>query len=378
MGTDSSIDSIAVIGSGEQTSPQHDGITLSGGRVTIRSCTITGNKAGIACGYTGVNLITHCQIHDNAASGILDPVDSFITLNYINTNLGNGVTLSSGANDNVVAQNKIEWNEGYGVSAFTTSHNVISENVIDRNAKAGLRAVSNTRLTVVNNQFRRSGKSSSGVANDDCHVYSQDNNQATFSNNVTHHGVNDDATGYDSPLTSVREQAGTNVSWFGNLLAGCTSSTTFTTVTAGTNMLYAANQGISGVQTLTRHRARSDGITLGTIAATSGTATVTLNLNGALGTFVVGDVYNLVLNARNTTSGARSTAELPLIVSRESGNAAITLGVISNLVGTSFALTGGSVMNVSATVATDGSTLSLTVANVSANSYLTWATLVAV
>jgi hypothetical protein len=378
MSRDAAIDSIAIIGAGQSNNPQHDGIALPSGtgRTTIRSVTIAHCRTGISCSYTGVNLITSCQIHNNTTHGIKDPVDCLITNNYINANTQHALSLGSGANDNVISGNKLEWNDGNGVNANSTSHNVITDNNIDRNGKAGMRLLSNLRLVAKGNTMRRNGRLSSGVADEDCHFFTQSNTSTTFSANTTHHGLGDAGEGYDSPLVSIREQGGTDIVWTGNHLAGCTSTSPRNTVTAGTNVFYNGNSGLSVLQDVARHRVYADNISLGSIAA-AGSATGTLNLNGALGTFTTGDTYRVVLTARRADNGARVAAELPLIVSRESGNALVTLGTLTNVIGTSFALTGGATMNVSVAVATDGSTLSITVANVSASAFVVGVTAIA-
>ncbi len=155
LGEGACLTSLAVRG-GTGHDPAHDGVVLDG-RNLLREVNILHCRTGIDCGYSGVNRIECCNIHDNSGYGIARCVDSIVSLNYLNVNGAGGIHLPAGANDNIITQNKVEWNHGYGINAEDAKHNVMSGNNIDRNGRSGVRLSGCERTVVTANVLRRNG-----------------------------------------------------------------------------------------------------------------------------------------------------------------------------------------------------------------------------
>lgn len=240
LGVNAKISEIAIVG-GSSSSAAHNGI-LCGGRNVIRDVMIANCLNGIDGDYKGVIRIDNCQIHDNVQAGILNIVDSIVTNSYLNVNKTHGINLQTGANDNVIANNKLEWNTGHGVQMFQTTHNIVTSNNIDRNGRTGISAVSSTKMVLQNNIIRRNGRLSSGTANDDTHFYLQSCDNSMIVGNVTEAGENDGGGGYLSPATSVRIQDGTNNNFISNDLGGSTGSPV-SIISGGSTNRYALNVG---------------------------------------------------------------------------------------------------------------------------------------
>lgn len=86
---------------------------------------------------------------------IESPIDSKIVNSTFNVNT-TAIYLSAGANDNVISNCKIEWNDN-GILSYQSANNVISNNVFDRNAKYAVYCNDTTAHIVNGNMFRRNG-----------------------------------------------------------------------------------------------------------------------------------------------------------------------------------------------------------------------------
>ena len=86
---------------------------------------------------------------------IESPIDSKIVNSTFNTNI-TAIYLSRGANDNVISNCKIEWNDN-GILAYQSANNVISSNIFDRNAKYAIYCNDSKPFVINGNMFRRNG-----------------------------------------------------------------------------------------------------------------------------------------------------------------------------------------------------------------------------
>ena len=210
---------------GNESNPANKGVT---GGACLENCVICYFNNAVACSYQGPSIITNCNFHHNAGGAITNPVDSRITNCTINANGGNGINLQQGANDNIIANNKIEWNLGYGISAYNATHNVIAENVIDRNSKSGLYiGGSQTKHSIfTNNVLRRNGAESSSYDASNIQINgSYDSN--IISDNVTLTGNSqDDGSGTTVPNYAlyVRDTGDHKVYLTDNVLLGGTNA----------------------------------------------------------------------------------------------------------------------------------------------------------
>ena len=86
---------------------------------------------------------------------IESPIDSKIVNSTFNVNT-TAIYLSAGANDNVISNCKIEWNDN-GILSYQSANNVISNNVFDRNAKYAVYCNDSATHIVTSNMFKRNG-----------------------------------------------------------------------------------------------------------------------------------------------------------------------------------------------------------------------------
>lgn len=369
LGARTKVTGLAVVGAG--AGAQHAGIKFSGGTSVVRDVTVSGCSVGIYGNYNGVNLIEGCQIHDNDGHGIQDIVDSIVRGCYINVNGGDGIYCGTGANDNVISHNKIEFNTGNGVHLFQATHVVLSDNNIDRNGKTGLRAVGVTSTTVANNIFRRNGRFSSATPADDCHWFQQGCSDLIFSGNQTETGPDDDLTGYVSPANVLITQGGDRVIVTGNNMGGSTA-TPVNYYSAG-DLTFLGNSGVDGLQTLSGSRVRAAS-TGGNLAATG---TLVLALTGdPVSQYAAGAMYELHVLLRGTGTGARIKLHWGVVVYNEFGSPSVAVG--AKVTDVTAGDTGATVTVSAAAASGDGSTFTVTLDNVAGDNYQVTAALVAV
>ncbi|WP_156665640.1 right-handed parallel beta-helix repeat-containing protein [Rhodococcus phenolicus] len=329
LGEGACLTSLAVRGT--EHDPAHDGVVLDG-RNLLREVNILHCRTGIDCGYSGVNRIECCNIHDNSGYGIARCVDSIVSLNYVNVNGAGGIHLPAGANDNIITQNKLEWNHGYGINAEDAKHNVLSGNNIDRNGRSGIRLSGCERTVVTANVLRRNGARSEGVADDDTHILSAGGAGTLVLGNLTNSGPNDDGEGYDSPSACIVADPESTGIVVGNDLTGHTGSGGAGAHAVGSGVQLAANLGKS-----TRAGFVGDGGTASrkvTLAAGEEASETFSYL--PLDPFDIGRVHSISLLARNPQDGTRGAASAVVLVARENGDAAVTTEGVSNTVGSTF------------------------------------------
>lgn len=348
------IENIAVVG----LSTTHDGIKL-GSINLVQNCTVSGAGTGINGLYSSVNQITGNQIHD-CNVGIKDVVDSQVVANYVNQNTSDGIQLNAGANANVVADNKVEWNNGRGIVANQTFNNIIHGNAVDRSGLAGIWLHTNTATVVADNVLTRNGALASGDQDDDVHIFQEANTRLQIVGNTTATGANDDSSGYLSPAATLWTNAGTDVVISSNGLGGATTTPVLTPI-VGTRVIYIGNTGLAGVQPITNSRS----VVGEAAAAIATTATGTFPFGAtAVSSFSHGESYRLRVWSRDG-SAVRGMAELPFLVVREGGAASVSAAPVENKIGTLFGF-GTGTYQLGVTVNTDGSTITVTCLNSSA------------
>lgn len=208
---------------GNTSTPANSGIKGGG---NISNCTICYFGNGINGNYKQA-FITECNIHNNT-NGIFNIVDSRVTNNTINNNTGNAIQLQAGANDNIITENKIEWNSLYGVNAYNADHLVVTNNIIDRCGKSGFYIGGSLSANSIyaNNMLRRNGAESTGADSSNIQINGAYNN-LVISNNVTQAGNSqDDGSGTTVPSFAIRitDTYDHNIYLNNNVLTGGTNS----------------------------------------------------------------------------------------------------------------------------------------------------------
>lgn len=211
---------------------------IKGKGFKINRCLITGFASGINANY-GTAIIENCNIFGND-TGITQIVDSRVINNTINANNSNGIYLSSGSNDNIIANNKIEWNGSRGVQLYQANDNVISNNVIDRNTVNGIEVKSSQNVTVTANMLRRNCTNTDTVAVGNAQLYIEGSTQISLSANTLRTGNSqDDGTGVVIPQYAVYVTTTSNLISVGNdFSGGGTQTPTVNTYNNGENVQF--------------------------------------------------------------------------------------------------------------------------------------------
>lgn len=333
----------------------------NGGLAQLQRVTMTGGSVGFDANYVGGQVLDGCQIHDNAV-GVRNLVDSMMTNCVLNVN-GEGLSLLTGANDNMIVGNKIEWNTGHGVVLYQAENTTMVGNIIDRAGLAGVAMIEAKHVSISGGVIRRCGKLASATPSEDAQLTQTSCTGVLISGVSTATGVDDDGGGYRSPLYAVINTSGTDVAYTGVDLTGHTSATAALNDGAGVRLGFTNCLGYSPSGTPAVREA-----TITVAAGASGSSTFTLP---TLATFQIGVPYVCTVTARNPDTGARSVASLPLLISRESADASVTLGTVTNIVGSNVGV-GTGLYQLAATVSTDGSALTVTLNNTSASAAQTY------
>lgn len=245
MAGGSRIQDIAVLGAGNSSGTAHAAVTLTGSGCRIYNCFLGEAKTGINGAYSGTLIAAHNNIASNYEDGIRDIVDAVILGNYINANKRRGINLQTGANDNMIGYNKIEWNEERGILSFNTDQNVFVGNIFDRNGWAGFHDTSGDMNVLTGNHFRRNGKFGQGTAARDCHISVEGATGLVIAGNTTGTGDDDGGGGYLGPDKAIYFNGGSNITVSGNDLRGNLTGAMSNTssVTAGLRIMGNAGRG---------------------------------------------------------------------------------------------------------------------------------------
>lgn len=336
-GSGSKLEGLTVAGAGK-ASAEHNGITM-GNQGIVTQCTVYGCVQGIDGRYRNGNIITQNQIHDNKGSGIATVLDTIVTHNTINANGWHGISLPDGANDNNIGFNKIEWNQGRGISVDGANACNIVSNIVDRNGLAGITVINTYSGSCGPNIVRRNGRLAEGTPDEDTNLRSSNNRTYVWLGNQTSTGGDDGGGGYVSPKSAMRTTGGTDVAFVANNFRGGTV-TTVNTVTAGTRSVFVGNLGYKGPQEAMGTAANGSLAAGASFAETFDAAQV--------GTFNMGRVYQVTINAR-TAAGSKYAATLTVHIAREAGAALVSGVRVDQITGTA------------GTVGTEGTALAVTV-----------------
>lgn len=190
---------------------------IGGGFINFINCTFSNLYSAIG---NGVGLqtfvIDKCKIN-NCNIGIWSPVDSRITNNTINANVI-GLKLGLGGNDNIISQNKIEWNSGYGIEIYNCSSNVITNNIIDRSGNVGIHGSLVYDSVISNNVFKRNGATTT-TPREMSQIYLDNCYDVTLNGNISKvQNTEDNNSGKNAPENGFTIYNSTNIIVNGNLL----------------------------------------------------------------------------------------------------------------------------------------------------------------
>lgn len=280
---------------GNTTTPANRAII---GGACLENCVLCYFGTALNCNYQGPSIITNCNFHNNSGNAIINPVDSRITNCTINSNGGNGINLQAGANDNIISNNKIEWNDGYGITCYNANHLVITDNIFDRNGKSGLFIGGNQTRTSVftGNILRRNGASSSSYDASNIQINgAYDAN--VISENITLTGNSqDDGSGTIVPNHAIyiRDTNANKVYLTDNVLTG------------GTNTNPIGKNNASNVVIIDQNHPIYDNLAIKKqqlSLASNSTANFVVDIDGLPEGYSVGKSRKIVVNYRTTSDG---------------------------------------------------------------------------
>ena len=218
------------------TSHTGDGIQSSGG-TKITNCCIVGFANAINGNYKSV-FVERCNLHYNNR-GIYRPIDSRIINNTINANEVDGVYLDEGCNDNIVSNNKVEWNKRHGIVLYKATNNVISNNVIDRQTEYGI-SLNQCGKNIINGNYLRRNNINTTVGANQCQVKIEACNDILFTNNNLSKGNSqDDGSGVMIPVYALYIVYSHDLLFMGNdFKDSCTEATPINIYQGGDNIQF--------------------------------------------------------------------------------------------------------------------------------------------
>lgn len=355
----SKLTNIAILGAGNGA--QHAAVLAQSNGGVLRDCATGAARYGIDGNYK-LLIVDNVHVFGNSEDGIRNILDGKVISCTINSNSGRGISAGAGANCTQYINNRIEWNNSYGVELFQATKITLVGNIIDRNGRSGVRAVGTTNLVLNANTLWRNGRLSSGTPADDNNVYLQTNTRYILVGNVTQSGEDDGGGGYNSPINSVRAQANTDGLVTSNDLTGgtavswsqVTGSPEVATLRYGNKLRAGEGENYIGPSYLAT--AQALGVTAGS------TANMVLTLP-ALETNSLGRLVTLDITARDHASSTPLAAQVPVYLGRPLTSApTATLGTLTNVAGTAFSTTTGTHV-VSVSISADGTSLTVSVTN---------------
>jgi len=178
---------------------------------------------GIFLNYKS-SVITSSTINNNMY-GIAYPTDTRIINNTISSNSLVGIQLGSGCNDNIITNNRIEWNNGNGILGESNQHNTIANNIFDRNSLYAIYLKQCSQSTVVSNMLRRNYASKTTQSSTFSHLRFDNCNNCNVSENMTRKYVQyDNGTGETVPSASIYISGCDSLNVIGNDLSGCVTT----------------------------------------------------------------------------------------------------------------------------------------------------------
>lgn len=342
-------------------------------RGTFDTCTFRYGTIGFGHGTNFMQSmrLLFCVATENGTHGISNLVDSFLLGCTSAGNLDNGVNLQSGMNDNSFVACKVEFNAGYGYNFASAAQNNVMGGIVDHNNKAGVRFSSADSITISNVVYRRNGRT--GTSGARSHFAFDGGTNITITGGTTLVGTNDDGSGGTTPLYAIEWVSGTpsNVNFVGVNLTGYTTSATNGTAPSiyRIEKCPGAEDVCSGYSINCRKgrvfQSRGSNNTI----TPAGTAT--FNMTQSSVSTSSNEMREVLVVARNKTSGADYRANFTAILQREGSGASFAFSSVWGEVGTAGAITiaaSGTVANlVFNNIATDGSTFDIVVTNNAAN-----------
>jgi len=338
---------------------------LDGGFAVLDRCNMYLCSIGIDCQYRQV-VATRCNIHE-CGGGITQPVDSRILNNYINGNSGAGIYCGTGANDNTISNNKIEWNGGQNILLYGCVNLDVTGNTLDRSGLAGIEMVGVGNSDISHNVIRRSGRFAEGNAAEDCHMKIQGCTNCTITGIETYTGANDDGSGYNSPAAALSLQQNTNVFISGQWV--------YTTTPFGLYYLpgvvfLPGNLGLgdtvsAGVGTVSIAQGAQILTTTGG-GAPSVAITYALAAAGGWATYSTGRWLEVTFYGRDSVTPNSVACTLNCYFRMEAGTPVLQWDITNELLAYFGGPGDGTILTITPTISSDGSTLTITVANTSA------------
>jgi len=286
----------------------------------------------------------------------------------------NAIDLQTGASDNIITNNKIEFNEGNGCTVFQSNHIVISCNLFDRNYVNGLVMSSADSNVICGNYFRRNGRNNSGTTGNDSHISINGSNNLTIVGNSTVIGQDDGGTGTFTPKYCVTfVNACSNILMMSNDFSGFIVSA-FNYSTKPSPLTQRSNVGVTSEEIGSFFNASAGRQYLAfnaapvSIAPLGAGATILTVTAPAVNTFTR-QARRMLVYLRNSTTGSTRAAEFTIAIVREGGSASISASTVYGEIGAagSIGVGAGTVLNLAfASIAADGSSYSITGTNPSA------------
>lgn len=355
-------------------------------RLTLNNCRIINGLNGIGgvvdggSGYTRVLSMIRCVVASNS-TGIRNLIDSFVSLNEIAAN-GTNLSMSAGSNSNIFIGGRYEWpsatlGDGQNIRFAGSAGSFVEDNTfigvqLDRGDNAGVYLAFARGVTFNGGFVRRANASASTAADSNCLVYMVGSQDISFIGMGFSRGADDGGGGATTPDYVFSFGTGCDrVTIQGGICRG--GFTAFLRGTGNCTNLDVA--GIPGVADFsndplnpqasngTLQRARASG----SAAASGGAVNLTLATGLALGTFAT-EPLELLLSARNATTGVDYVAKIVLTVQTESGAATVAgLTVIGQSTASFIGVGTGTLQLSTANVSASGGSFDLVVTNTAAN-----------
>lgn len=250
-------------------------------------------------------------------TGITNIRDSRVSNNFFYSNVLRGIYLPTGANDNIISKNKIEWNDGYGIEGYQADRNIIRDNIYDRNGKSGVK-LNGCDDTMLGGIFKRNGADTTQSGIDQSHIQLDGCKNITFSTTSTIAAKNLDTDpnniGVLTPMYSLYTLNNDGLNYLNADLSGCTVEAVHS---AG------GDTRVTNKDTIRNFDRKKVTVNAGA------TATVTLTGGRDVGTYSRSH-RRLKVTGRNQDSAASYYGEKILMMRREGGNASVEVGPSTN------------------------------------------------
>lgn len=321
--------------------------------------------------YLGAPIVDQCAFSLNTIA-LGNIRDSKITNNVFTAQQANAIDLAAGGNDNLIIGNRIEWNLGAGIGGYTCDHNTISGNIFDRNSGPAISFVSCRYTTIIGNMFRRNGAEATTEPSKS-HISLQGCTEIVIDGNVMVKGnTQDNGSGVVVPSYAYACQTSDKVRVTNNVLTGYTVAISYlfnnTSITQQSNVGDESKSVVGGVlleNGISKAKSYYE-IKFYTVNASSSNSSFSFTGGLAVATYSR-SIRKLKIAARVPSNGSSRYGEVPVLITREGGNAGIIMGTPTNHIGTNFL--GTDLTLTDFTVSADGTTIGFTATNNTGDSY---------